>query len=1179
MAISYRGQSSQGQDDTSLRIEPVITYDYSTYDPDTGIGAVESTIYWLTPGAFNYSSSIEQDKDGGDLYSQSYFYIDPISITGSFYGRFYGEGISITGSLGVIGTSSFEGPVIVSGALRLDPTNDPGNILPSSSFLYQSASNTNLGTDLYIRQDGQYVKFNWLADQLFTGLLYGGVVTYSGNTVYISSGSGIIVDYNANSLNESAPSITYVTWPNLSFIPTYLAVKQVTYISLDSSGAVVQSYTPFTRNDYYDSIVLGAVAHFDLANVTAFQGAALTVYGQPAQINTFIDAFGPLKLSGYELTAQPSSFKLSVGSGVSFIHGGFYDYDPTRPSTINTSAQATASLAYVYQNGSGGIYFDTNGGAFYTNVTSSLYDNGTGTPASVSNNNWTIQRVYSDPRTGKLYIYYGRTVYATKADALAGLSSDTFSEGDTFDFTTFLGYLVLKSNTTNLANTTDNSILAGGLFRGISAGGGSSGGGTTSPGGSNTQIQYNNASNFGGVPVLTYDGTTLRGTGSFSGSFTGALIGTSSWASNAVTSSYVLNAISSSFASTASLAQLAQTALTASIVNITPTGSSDIFYPTTVLYPGPNKLNQVLYVTNSFYYDGNKRQFFAPTFIQTTTGVGFVGSASYAVAALSASSTATASFVATSSWADRVVSASGINATIQYNSNGVLAGSSRFTFDGTNVRINGGNLIITGSSTISGSTIITGSLQVGIPGTNAAAIDTTVGTLSRGGITSIDWVNRSLNNSAGTLTVDWEGLALADSAGGASIDWAGRFMYDSTGTNTLDWENLALYDNATFPSMDWNARYLYDSAGNRSQNYDARALIYPNGTSVALSYGTQDRIAMTGSVSITGSLTVSGSSTFTNIGPAIFSGSVNSQGGFTGSLVGTASYATTAQTLLGSVTSASFASTASFVNRLNQDVLITGSLTVGSASLGPSENTITLGARDAVNEGGQIGFNAPGGTYTSASMIDLYQNRLRILRGTNAGSDAEVAWWSMHNKQMALPAYNSATAFQGTAVASLFVDSNGQILTKATDAASTTVFVAHGNGTTAVNSLSYTCYLGGTPVSIASTTNTFGSAANQFMPGYPMAAAGTASGLIINMRTTGSATSAYRYYISNFNTSTTGSTVTMAAGHAAGVYSGSVGQVTFNQGDALFFMISSTFVAGAGPSGQLTTATFKYTTN
>jgi hypothetical protein len=53
----------------------------------------------------------------------------------------------------------------------------------------------------------------------------------------------------------------------------------------------------------------------------------------------------------------------------------------------------------------------------------------------------------------------------------------------------------------------------------------SGGSSATSPGGSDTQIQYNNASSFGGVPVLTYDGTTLRATGSFTGSFEGIVNG------------------------------------------------------------------------------------------------------------------------------------------------------------------------------------------------------------------------------------------------------------------------------------------------------------------------------------------------------------------------------------------------------------------------------------------------------------------------------------------------------------------------------------------------------------------------------------------------------------------------------------------------------------------------------
>jgi hypothetical protein len=114
--------------------------------------------------------------------------------------------------------------------------------------------------------------------------------------------------------------------------------------------------------------------------------------------------------------------------------------------------------------------------------------------------------------------------------------------------------------------------------------------------------------------------------------------------------------------------------------------------------------------------------------------------------------------------------------------------------------------------------------------------------------------------------------------------------------------------------------------------------------------------------------------------------------GFTGSLSGSALTAT----------SASFASTASFVNTLNQNVLITGSLTVRSTTAGASENTLTLGPPPAggTGEGGQLGLNAIGGIYTSASFIDNWQNQFRILKGTNANSTGLVAQWNLHTLQM-----------------------------------------------------------------------------------------------------------------------------------------------------------------------------------
>jgi len=166
---------------------------------------------------------------------------------------------------------------------------------------------------------------------------------------------------------------------------------------------------------------------------------------------------------------------------------------------------------------------------------------------------------------------------------------------------------------------------------------------------------------------------------------------------------------------------------------------------------------------------------------------------------------------------------------------------------------------------------------------------------------------------------------------------------------------------------------------------------------------------------------------------------------------------------LGGVTnnaaSASFASTASFVNILNQDVLITGSLTVGSSSIGPSENTITLGARNTVDEGGQIGFNAPGGSYTSASFIDVYQDSLRILKGTNAGSTTQYAAVNLQTGNMTL---NAGSIIMPTRPAFRVTGSTGYAPTSGTVISGSSVYVDYNQGSYYNNTNGqFTCPLAG----------------------------------------------------------------------------------------------------------------------
>lgn len=92
-------------------------------------------------------------------------------------------------------------------------------------------------------------------------------------------------------------------------------------------------------------------------------------------------------------------------------------------------------------------------------------------------------------------------------------------------------------------------------------------GGAGNPGGSDTQLQYNNGGSFGGISVATFNGSTVSIT---SLAATGGLHGTSSWARNVVSASYALVAgsvlgsiTSASYALTSSYAFTASHALNA----------------------------------------------------------------------------------------------------------------------------------------------------------------------------------------------------------------------------------------------------------------------------------------------------------------------------------------------------------------------------------------------------------------------------------------------------------------------------------------------------------------------------------------------------------------------------------------------------------------------------------------
>lgn len=97
------------------------------------------------------------------------------------------------------------------------------------------------------------------------------------------------------------------------------------------------------------------------------------------------------------------------------------------------------------------------------------------------------------------------------------------------------------------------------------------------------------------------------------------------------------------------------------------------------------------------------------------------------------------------------------------------------------------------------------------------------------------------------------------------------------------------------------------------------------------------------------------------------------------------------------------------------NTVVSGSMTVGASSLGISENTLTLGPAPAggAGEGGQLGLNAAGGSYTSASFLDTWQDQFRILRGPNGGSNAGLMYMNLGTGNTQFIGAVTASAYDG----------------------------------------------------------------------------------------------------------------------------------------------------------------------
>jgi hypothetical protein len=402
---------------------------------------------------------------------------------------------TVSGNLYVTGTVSasvvtasqsfVSGGLTIGNYVQLLPVgaiNIPANL--SASYIYTSGSTNDMYFTQYQGAFTNTTRLRWLESTLSTGLLHGGIIsTVNGTTAFsVTSGSGLIINYNASTDSDPYPTINFVSWPTYtSQSLLYSGSAQITYIAIASDGTISQETLPPNFSEFKDRIVLGRVLHQSGSVANGAINTPSTAYGLAANTADFIRVIGPLKISGHYLAPSGSgNLSLTKSAGDSYVEGRNYSLNPNIPNIVLAANDPAVTVSKIYRQfmSGGNPRIDTGvAGAGYTTVNPSQYQDSNGNLASVGTD-FSVQRVYWFPRSVNkaLFVYYGQATYANMDDAIAGINTENFVEGDNTKGSAILvAHLVMKGNISNFNSTTTSRIYQAGLFRGGAGGGGGGG--------------------------------------------------------------------------------------------------------------------------------------------------------------------------------------------------------------------------------------------------------------------------------------------------------------------------------------------------------------------------------------------------------------------------------------------------------------------------------------------------------------------------------------------------------------------------------------------------------------------------------------------------------------------------------------------------------------------------------
>lgn len=273
-----------------------------------------------------------------------------------------------------------------------------------------------------------YQNLQQYINTMSAGYISGGSITDNGDgTVTVASGTGIIKDVDS----ETAPSF-FFDWSENSSLSLTDQQSNFIYIDYNAGSPTVNATTDFTAVNGNTQFMRGRVFR---------NGTNLTIFEGGIDLNNFkwkdcrmdFEVYGTKRASGL-IIGETGTRNLTITSGIYYCHN-------TRKTSPSFDSSGTDTFREIYRDGAGGWTITTG----HSQVDNQSYDDGSGTLASLGNNDFGVYWVYED-FDNDVYIQYGQESYNQLSDALDANVPQTYELLSDFGF--FLGRIIIEEDGT-----------------------------------------------------------------------------------------------------------------------------------------------------------------------------------------------------------------------------------------------------------------------------------------------------------------------------------------------------------------------------------------------------------------------------------------------------------------------------------------------------------------------------------------------------------------------------------------------------------------------------------------------------------------------------------------------------------------------------------------------------------